>query len=113
MATVIPINMSVNKIDKTAYVVLRYSFAVCISPFAFASAKRFRNPCAKPKSKKDSQEIMELSVSQIPYLTVSMYPMVRGTTCRDINILMHFSPNDAIIFFFAKTVLSLPFKRKD
>lgn len=67
LTTKVIVNITENSKNSTAYVVLTYSLANFISPFAFASAKRLRKPCANPKSKYDNQAMMELNVNQIPY----------------------------------------------
>ena len=72
-----------------------------VSPFAFDSANLFLNPYSKLTSKYDIHATTELKVNQIPYCSELRYPMVTGTSIKEIIIATPLFKKDAKIFFFA------------
>lgn|GEM_PF-6695632 len=56
--------------------------------------------------------MMELNVNHIPYCVGLTKLIVRGTTCSEISILMHFKKNEPTIFLFTTTLRASPFFKK-
>jgi hypothetical protein len=64
-----PVPKTREKINKEEYPVLINLFCNSKSFLAIATVSLFLNPFPKPKSKKFNQRIMELTISQMPYLS--------------------------------------------
>lgn len=106
---IIKIGININNIK--AYVVLTYCLDNVLSPFAIDSVNLFRIPLLNPISKKVNHVTSELTVSHIPYLSLSRYPRQRGTKNNWIIMLNPFSVNDKIIFFLTLILRSCPFEK--
>ena len=94
------------------YVVETNSLPLFQSFRAIASVSLFFSPCVNPISKKPSQDMMDDNVNHIPYNSDETYPIVNGTSMKEVSILTPLRKVEERMFFLTAMVLALPDKRR-